>query len=129
MQSPTEAVFNERVADFEKKYLPGHIEEVSYIKKTWLEPYKEKLVKAWVDQYMHFGNTATSRVEGIHALLKSYFKTNKFDLFDVWRSIKHAVENQLSELQSMQARQHTRKPKEHLSSDLFTRPTSRPSDR
>lgn len=120
MQSPTEVIFNERVMAFEEKYLPNHIEEIAYMKKTWLEPYKEKLVKAWVDQHMHFGNTATSRVEGIHALLKSYLKTSKYDLFDVWRSIKHAVENQLSELQSTQARQHTRKPTEHLSSDLFS---------
>jgi hypothetical protein len=93
MQSPTEAVFDERVAEFEKKYLLSHIKEVIYIKKTWLELYNEKLVRAWVDQYMHFGNTATLRVKGIHALLKSYLKINKFDHFDVWRTIKHAVEN------------------------------------
>ncbi|KAJ3454090.1 hypothetical protein MRS44_017984 [Fusarium solani] len=120
MQSPTEALFNERVAAFEQKYLPNHSEEVAYVKKTWLEPYKEKLVKAWVDQRMHFGNAVTSRVEGIHALLKSYLKTSNFDLFDVWRTIKHAVENQLSELQSIQARQQTRKPTEHLGAGLFS---------
>jgi hypothetical protein len=120
MQSPTEAIFNERVAAFEKKYLLDHSEEVAYIKKTWLEPYKEKLVKAWVDQHMHFGNAVTSRVEGIHALLKSYLKRSNFDLFDVWRTIKHAVENQLSELQSTQARQQTRKPTQHLGGGLFS---------
>ena len=46
MQSPTEAIFNERVAAFEQKYLPDHSEEVAYVKKTWLKPYKEKLIKA-----------------------------------------------------------------------------------
>ncbi|EXU94735.1 MULE transposase domain protein, partial [Metarhizium robertsii] len=120
MQSPTEAEFNKRVAAFDEKYLPLHAEEVAYIKKTWLQPYKEKLVKAWVDQHMHFGNAVTSRVEGIHALLKSYLKTSKFDLFDVWRTIKHAVENQLSEIRSTQARQQTRKPTEHLGGSLFS---------
>ncbi|RFU74564.1 mutator-like element transposase [Trichoderma arundinaceum] len=119
MQSPTEAEFNRRVAAFEEKYLPDHAEEVAYIQRTWLQPYKEKLVKAWVDEYMHFGNTVTSRVEGIHALLKSYLKTSKFNLFDVWRAIKHAVENQLSEIQSKQARQQTRKPTTHANSGLF----------
>jgi hypothetical protein len=108
------------VAEFEKKYLPNHIQEVTYIKKTWLELYKEKLVRAWVDQHMHFGNMATSRVEGIHALLKSYLNTNKSDLLDARGTIKHAVENQLSELQSTQVRQHTRKPTEHLDSSLFS---------
>jgi hypothetical protein len=34
MQSPPEAVFDERVAEFEKKYLPNNIEGVTYIKKT-----------------------------------------------------------------------------------------------
>ncbi|KID83172.1 hypothetical protein MGU_09535 [Metarhizium guizhouense ARSEF 977] len=120
MQSPTEAEFNKLVAAFDEKYLPLHAEEVAYIKKTWLQPYKEKLVKAWVDQHMHFGNAVTSRVEGIHALLKSYLKTSKFDLFDVWRTIKHAVENQLSEIRSTQARQQTRKPTEHLGGSLFS---------
>lgn len=59
MSSPNEEVFKERVSCFEKKYLPDHLDEVGYFKHTWLEPYKEKLVKAWVDQYTHFGNTAT----------------------------------------------------------------------
>lgn len=68
---------------------------------------------------MHFGNTVTSRVEGIHALLKSYLKTSNLNLFDVWRAIKHAVENQLSEIQSKQARQQTRKQTIHANSGLF----------
>ena len=120
MQSPTESIYNRRVMEFETKYFLDHADEVAYIKKTWLQPYKEKLVKAWVDQHTHFGNVVTSRVEGIHALLKSYLKTSKFDLFDVWRIIKHAIENQLAELQSMQARQQTRKPTEHIGGGLFS---------
>jgi hypothetical protein len=40
------------VAAYKKKYLPDHSKEVVYIKKTWLEPYKEKLVKAGVDQHI-----------------------------------------------------------------------------
>lgn len=120
MQSPTESIFDSRVADFEGKYLFHHADEVAYVKKTWLQPYKEKLVKAWVDQHMHFGNAVTSRVEGIHALLKSYLKTSKFDLFDVWRIIKHAVENQLAELQATQARQQMRKQLGHAGRDFFS---------
>ncbi|KAM5529426.1 hypothetical protein FOXYSP1_17270 [Fusarium oxysporum f. sp. phaseoli] len=69
---------------------------------------------------MHFGNAVTSRVEGIHPLLKSYLKRSNFDLFGVRRTIKHAVENQLAELQSTQARQQTRKPTQHLGGGLFS---------
>ncbi len=60
MQSPTESVYNNRVTVFETKYLFEHADEIVYIKKTWLQLYKEKLVKAWVDQYTHFGNVITS---------------------------------------------------------------------
>ena len=64
MSSPDEEIFNERVQKFERQYLPEYLQEVGYIKTTWLDPYKEKLVKVWVDQHTHFGNVVTSRVEG-----------------------------------------------------------------
>jgi hypothetical protein len=82
IESPTEEEYTKRLAEFQQKYTPEHADEVGYIKATWLIPFKEKLVRAWVDQSSHFGNTATSRVEGIHALLKSYLKRSTFDLFE-----------------------------------------------
>ena len=65
--------FNERVQELERKFLPEYLQEVGYIKTTCLDPYKEKLVKAWVDQYPHFGNVVTSRVEGniVYSILKN----------------------------------------------------------
>ena len=51
-----------------------YLQEVGYIKTTWLDPYKEKLVKAWVDQHSHFGNVVTSRVEG-NILSSIYLKS------------------------------------------------------
>jgi hypothetical protein len=80
--SRTEEEYDERIARFQQKYAPEHLNEVGYIKATWLNPFKEKLVRAWVDQSTHFGNTATSRVEGIHALLKSYLRRSTFNLFE-----------------------------------------------
>ena len=61
------------------------------MKEFWLEPYKENLVKAWVDQYTRFGNVATSRVEGIHGIMKDYIGISQLDFFQVWRRIKTAV--------------------------------------
>ncbi|KJZ70634.1 hypothetical protein HIM_09954 [Hirsutella minnesotensis 3608] len=116
--SPSEDAFKERVEQFEKQYLPEYLNQVGYVKSFWLEQYKEKLVKAWVDQHTHFGNTATSRVEGIHALMKSHLKKSTLDLFEAWRAIKNALLNQLSELRSNQARQQIRVPIE-LSSALY----------
>jgi MULE transposase domain len=59
--SPTEKVFEERLADFEAKYAEKYLEAVGYIKTYWLGPYKERIVKAWVDMLLHFGNVVTSR--------------------------------------------------------------------
>ena len=118
INSSTEEEYNNRLLDFEQKYCSENLNEVGYIKATWLIPFKEKIVKAWVDQSTHFGNTATSRVEGIHALLKSYLKRSTFDLFDTWKAIQLALLNQLSELQSNQAKQQLQIPLE-LSNVLY----------
>ena len=118
INSPTKEAYAERLAEFQQKYIPEHLEEVGYIKTTWLIPFKERLVRAWVDQSTHFGNTATSRVEGIHALLKSYLKRSTFDLFEAWKVIQLALLNQLSGLKSNQAKQQLRIPLE-LSGALY----------
>ena len=110
INSSTKREYYDRLQHFEQKYHSEYLDQVGYIKTTWLIPFKEKIVKAWVDQATHFGNTATSRVEGIHALLKTYLKQSTFDLFDAWKAIQLALLNQLSELQSNQAQQQLRFP-------------------
>jgi hypothetical protein len=59
--SPTEMIYEERLTSLESKFAEKHIEAVGYVKTIWLEPYKERIVKAWVDRHLHFGNIATSR--------------------------------------------------------------------
>ncbi|KAJ3455099.1 hypothetical protein MRS44_013699 [Fusarium solani] len=118
VRSADEETFDRRVKGFEERYLPQYLEEVGYIKTNWLDLYKEKLVKAWVDRYPHFGNVVTSRVEGIHALLKSHLKRSTLDLFEAWRAVKHALLNQLAELRYNQAKQQSRVPIE-LSGVLY----------
>ncbi len=118
MRSIDESTFNERLKDLEQRYVPEYVREVGYIKEVWLDLYKEKLIKSWVDQQPHFGSVVTSRVEGIHALLKSHLKKSTLDLFEAWRAIKQALLNQLAELRSNQARQHLRMPIE-LSGSIY----------
>lgn len=117
--SADEETFGQRVQEMEKRYVPQYLEEVGYIKANWLDLHKEKLVKAWVDQHPHFGNVVTSRVEGIHALLKSHLKKSTLDLFEAWRAMKQALLNQLAELQYNQAKQQIRIPIE-LSGLLYS---------
>jgi hypothetical protein len=98
IKSKDEDTFNQRIERLERRYASAYPREVRYLRNTWLDPYKEKLVKAWVNQHAHFGNVVTSRVEGIHAVLKSHLGKSTLDLFDVWRKIKSAVINQIAEL-------------------------------
>ena len=108
--SPDEETFDQCVQEMMREYLPQYVNELGYIKTTWLDLYKEKLVKAWVDQHLHFRSVVTSRVEGIHALLKSYLKKSTLDLFEAWRAMKQALLNQLAELRYNQAKQQMRIP-------------------
>jgi len=36
---------------------------VDYVKETWLTPYRQKFVRAWVDKVMHLGNQTTNRYD------------------------------------------------------------------
>ena len=116
--STNERTFNERPQKLKESYISTYVREVSYIMETWLDLYKEKLVKAWVDQYPHFGNVVTSRGEGIHELIKIHLKASQLDLLEAWRAIKLALLNQLAELQANQAKQQIRTPIE-LSGSLY----------
>ena len=114
-----QATFEQRLQELEEQYLPTYINEVAYLKSTWLNPYKKKLVKAWVDLHRHFGAVTTSQVEGIHSMLKSYLGTSALDLFEAWSSIHRALVHQLAELRSNQAKQQIRTPIE-LSKGLYS---------
>jgi hypothetical protein len=61
---------------------------VKYIEDTWLK-WKEKLVKYWVDQYLHFGVRVTSPIEGCHAVLKAYLRVSTSDLKGVFDRLLH----------------------------------------
>ncbi|KAJ3453177.1 hypothetical protein MRS44_018832 [Fusarium solani] len=95
IQSADQITFDQRVQQLEQRYLPTYVNEIGYLHATWLNPHKEKLVKAWVDQHLHFGTIVTSRVE---------------DLFEAWGAITRAVTNQVHQLQSNQAQQQLRQP-------------------
>jgi hypothetical protein len=108
--STSEDVFNERLEKFKEQYLPEYINEVGYIQQTWLDLYKERFIKAWVHQHLHFDQFVTSRAEGIHQLVKGHLKNSRADLFEAWRVIKLVIVNQVAELEAYQARQQTSVP-------------------
>ena len=51
-----------------------------YFEKNWW-PWKERLAKCYTNQYMHYGEQCSSRVEGQHARLKRWLQSSRRDLF------------------------------------------------
>jgi hypothetical protein len=51
-------------------------------------------IRAWVGQYLHFGNWATSRVEGSYAILKKHIGTSTGDILFVFERINNSLEAQ-----------------------------------
>ncbi|KJZ68586.1 hypothetical protein HIM_12019 [Hirsutella minnesotensis 3608] len=110
--SSSEQAYNDCLAQFTSKYNSHYCEPVGYIKTYWLEPYKEQIVKAWVN---HSGGSVESGAETLtgsarYTLIKSHLKVSTFDLFDVWQAIKPAITNQLKELRHVRASQQVRIP-------------------
>ncbi|KAJ2983399.1 hypothetical protein NQ176_g722 [Zarea fungicola] len=52
--SPSETIFQERLAYFEHQYAEKYTDAVGYIRTTWLDLFKERIVRAWADQHLHF---------------------------------------------------------------------------
>jgi ribosomal protein L32 len=82
---------------------------VRYVKETWLT-YKEMFVRAWVGQYLHLGNWATSRVEGSHAILKKHIGASTGDMLFVFERINNAIQAQHHTLLSNLAEDKIKRP-------------------
>ena len=86
--------------EFEKlwKELPKSFDSTSklleYLSNTW-PSYKDRFVNAWTSKYLHFGNKATSRVEGAQAYVKEFLRVSTVDLLSVLSKRTLAIEHQV----------------------------------
>ncbi|KAK9666016.1 hypothetical protein RND81_14G153500 [Saponaria officinalis] len=69
----------------------------SYISRTWGE-HATKFVLCYTNDYFHIGNTATSRVESAHSLLKAWLKSAHLTLDTMWSRIHSMLEGQHSKI-------------------------------
>lgn len=60
--------------------------------------------------YTHFGNISTSKLEGAHALLKSYLRHSRGDLFTVIYNMARYVDGLLSQTRTRLAQLRSRPP-------------------
>lgn len=110
IKSETEVIFNERLLHFKQTYGIIYAAEVCYLIETWLDPHKQRFVRAWANQILHFDQAATSRVEGVHQLIKSHYHTSQVDLFEAYRIIKSVLDIQLQHLNAKQDHQDSKCP-------------------
>ncbi|RFU26798.1 hypothetical protein B7463_g9536, partial [Scytalidium lignicola] len=92
---------------------------VQYVENTWLIPWKEKLVRYWVDQHHHFGVLVTSPIEGCHSTLKSYLQRGNGDLNDVFERLLLFWASQQNNINTTIAQEQLRR-KHHINIHLFS---------
>ena len=120
INSPTIPVYNTRWEGFEAKYQPQYSLLLSYLMNTWLGTWKVLVFRAWVNQHLHFGNWATSQVEGAHSMLKSYLQVSTGDLKVVYNKITLLLKNRFTEFEAAVNSNKIRIP--DTAQDLFYAP-------
>lgn len=71
-------------------------------------PLKEKFVACFINKHLHFGNTVTSRIEGLHSYIKRFVNTSTSSLSAVVKQIYQALTIQIHE-RFIEAAQHSYK--------------------
>ncbi|KJZ72072.1 hypothetical protein HIM_08527 [Hirsutella minnesotensis 3608] len=100
INAPDEASYDQQLQAF---MVHGHPQAaVDYAVKTWLEPWKEKIVLYCVDRYCHLGHTTTSIIEGMHSTMKRFLWTSTGDLTSVFRRFQNFWKHQSDEILNTQ---------------------------
>ncbi|OAG09320.1 uncharacterized protein CC84DRAFT_1171915 [Paraphaeosphaeria sporulosa] len=56
----------------------------SYLRRVWLDNHGKHLLSCYTNQFLHYGLTATSKVEGAHARIKQWLSTSNLDLLRLY---------------------------------------------
>ena len=94
VNAPTSKECLETWSAFIDKWESSHQADVQYLFKTWMEPWCDRFCKYATNKVLHFGITTTSRVEGMHRVLKRYLKFSTGDLMTVVDKIELMLTNQ-----------------------------------
>lgn len=93
-QSTTVTDFDKNWDAFCQQYrAAGHHILVDYVTRTW-HPVRHRFGTAWSNEHRHFGNIATSRAEGAHAMLKKWISVSSGNLFSTTIKVMGAINAQ-----------------------------------
>jgi hypothetical protein len=108
VSSTSVELFDVALGVFKETYAASHPAAWNYVNNIWL-PHKEKFVACFVDEFPHFGNANTSRVEGNHHVIKSYLCVSTFHLLTLTKRLGLMLANERVELNAA-----IEKQKQHL---------------
>src|SRR3954454_21153651 len=69
--SPSESIYQSQLDRLLKSY-EQYNQLLQYLINIWITPWVSNFIRCYADQHYHFGNRATSRIEGGHSILKTY---------------------------------------------------------
>lgn len=72
---------------------------LTYVTRTWL-PRKERFVKAWTKQHLHFGNVVASKAEGAHSILQKHLEVCRGILYKAQKKIYLVIEIQFHDVKT-----------------------------
>lgn len=99
LEAETKECYEERVMEF-RKVCSKFPRFVNYVQRTILDTDEKKVVKAWTNKIMHFGNITTNRAESSHGVLKKYLPDGTCNFLRVWEGIESMLTNQFSGIQT-----------------------------
>ncbi|KAK8918713.1 hypothetical protein KSP39_PZI021107 [Platanthera zijinensis] len=98
VDSPRESDFYQTFLEMKTEYEIAYPQVYSYVVTTWITPYKEYFVAAWVDMHLHLGNSTTNRVEGSHSQLKKFLEVSIGNLATIWQTFDQMINLQHTEI-------------------------------
>lgn len=112
----SEEVLNERWAYFQEVYgHPIYQPILQYIQSEWLDDCPEQFLHLHTAHYLHLGETATSRTEAAHWLLKKDLPTSVNDLLVVLTLFERVVKRQYTSINQTIEAERIRRPTAPLS--------------
>ncbi|XP_057485845.1 uncharacterized protein LOC130772121 [Actinidia eriantha] len=93
---------------------------LKYLWETWLHPYKNRFVSAWVDTCMHLGSNSSQRAESAHARLKLYLGDTMSSLQTSFEKIHKMLRIQLGDIKKSFERSLNISRHQHLHNDIFS---------
>ncbi|XP_052172209.1 protein FAR1-RELATED SEQUENCE 5-like [Diospyros lotus] len=93
----TEIEYQSLLCDLMVEY-HAYEEALDYVRKIWLNDYKEKFIATWTNKVLYFGNVTTNRAESAHAKLKRYLGSSQGDFESSWKIINSLIELQHTEI-------------------------------